>query len=115
VGKDFAELQELDGHVGGATLTKADAVSLTGSFEDYVVPLRVRDETVARDGIPSQSPRSPNASNFEAQKYTAFTIKIFRPGSNSGSSAVAIAGSYHVFLNPKMLPSSGITSRVVVS
>jgi hypothetical protein len=59
-------------------------------------------------------PRSWKASNFEAQKYTEFTNRIFRPGSNSRISAVFTAGPYQTLRKPKSVPSTGITSRVVV-
>lgn len=42
------------------------------------------------------------------------TSKIFRPGSKSGFTTVSLTRPYHAFLNPKIFPSTGIASRVVV-
>jgi hypothetical protein len=59
-------------------------------------------------------PRPAKASNFEAQKYTGATNRIFKPFSSSRPSECIIAGSYHVFENPRIFASRGMTSSVVV-
>ena len=60
--------------------------------------------------------RAPAGEGFEFR-----SAKIYRRNqsnlqtlSNSRSSAWSIAGRYHVFENPKIFSSSGITSSVVV-
>jgi len=66
------------------------------------------------DGVKSFLPLPAKAPSFEAQKYTGATYRIFKPFSSSSSSACSIAGRYHVFENPRMFSSRGITSSVVV-
>ena len=47
-----------------AALTKADAVSLAGSFEDHLPALLARGETVAGHSIPSKTPVDRKSSGF---------------------------------------------------
>lgn len=57
---------------------------------------------------------SSKCLKLRSTKYTGLTKRIFNPLSSSRSSAWSIAGRYHVFANPRILASSGMTSRVVV-
>ena len=64
VAEDLLEAAALFGHGLCATLTKADAMSLAGAFEDELLALLARSEIVAWHGVPAKTPVDGESSGF---------------------------------------------------